>query len=193
MPTRAVLDHLAALYAADRDPWGHDTRPYEQAKHRRTLAAIGAGPFRSAVEVGCGIGPLTARLAPLCEQLTALECIPAAIAEARSRVPHPNVTFVEAAAPTGLPAGRFDLVLMSEVLYFLEADEVDATARWIVGCAAPDCRVVSVNWTGPTGHALSGCEAADRLIAGLRGWRTSREHHDGYVLDTIMRIDRLPT
>jgi trans-aconitate methyltransferase len=191
LPTRATLDHLARLYAADADPWGHASRPYERAKHRRTLAAIGPGPFRAAVEVGCGIGPLTAPLAGRCQRLIALDCIPAALAQARARVPSPSVTFVEAAAPAGLPDGRFDLVVLSEVLYFLEAGEVDAVAGWIGRSAAPGCRIVSVNWTGPTGHALCGRAAADRLVDALRacsgGWRPDRRVHEGHILDAIER------
>ncbi len=187
MPDRATLDHLAALYAADPDPWGHARRGYERAKHARTMQAVGPGPFRSAVEVGCGIGPLTGRLALLCERLVAIDCVAAALWTARARVPCRNVTFVEAVAPAGLPEVAVDLVVLSEVLYFLEASDIDGVAGWLDRRAVPGCRVVSVNWTGPTGHALTGRDAADRLIGCLADWRAVREDREGYMLDTIDR------
>ncbi|MBM9596239.1 SAM-dependent methyltransferase [Roseitranquillus sediminis] len=187
MPNEETLAHLTALYAAERDPWRHDSSLYERAKHRRTLAAIGRGPYRSAAEIGCGTGPLTAGLVDVCERVVALDCVPAAIDRARARVPGETVRFVEAAAPQGLPDGCFDLIVLSEVLYFLTADEVEAVARWVENAALPACRVVSVNWTGPTGHAISGVEAADLLCCGLPHWRLRRERNEGYILDVLDR------
>ncbi len=187
MPREATLAHLAALYAADPDPWGHLTRPYERDKHRETVAAAGPGPFGEAVEIGCGNGALALRLAPLCRRLTALEAIPAALAEARLRLaPHLHARLVEGRAPRDLPDLRPDLVVLSEVLYFLEPEDIDALAAWIGARITSGGRVVAVNWTGPTGEALSGREAADRLRAGLpAGWHGRRAGRDGYVLDLL--------
>ena len=150
MTREATLAHLAALYAADPDPWGHLTRPYERGKHRETVAAAGTGPFEQAVEIGCGNGALALRLAPLCRRLTALEAIPTALAEARRRLaPHPHATLLQRRAPQDLPDLRPDLVVVSEVLYFLEPADIDALAGWIRDRIMPGGRVVSVNWTGP--------------------------------------------
>lgn len=186
MPTEATLAHLAALYAADPDPWGHLTRPYERRKHRETVAAAGPGPFAEAVEIGCGNGALAVGLAPLCRRLTALEAIPAALAGARPRLaPHPHVTLIHGRAPHDLPDLRPDLVVLSEVLYFLTPGDVDALAAWIASRITPRGRVVAANWTGPTGEALSGRDAADRLRAGLAGWRGLRAEREGYLLDVL--------
>jgi trans-aconitate methyltransferase len=161
------------------------TRRYERAKHARTLRAIGAGPYESAVEIGCGIGILTERLAIFCSRVIAIDCVPAALSTARTRVSCPNVRFIEAIAPSGLPQGSHDLFLLSEVLYFLNREDIDLIASWIENCSKPTSRIVSVNWTGSTGHTLTGKAAADHLIASLRAWRHIRQIHKGYILDVL--------
>ena len=181
MPREDTLRRLSALYAAAEDPWAHLTSPYERAKYEATLAACGPGPLACAVEVGCGIGALTARLAPRCARLIALDCIPAAVARARARTASlPNVEILEGQAPEALPALAPDLVLFSEVLYFLTPEEIDACAAW----AARAGRIVSVNWTGDTAQALTGEEAADRLAAALSR-RPTRRREEGYLLDVF--------
>ncbi len=181
MPREGTLRGLAALYEAAEDPWDHLTSPYERAKYDATLEACGPGPFACAVEVGCGIGALTARLAPRCGRLIALDCIPAAVARARARTAAlPGVEILEGQAPAALPRLRPDLILFSEVLYFLTPEEIDACAAW----AAPAARIVSVNWTGETAQPLTGEEAADRLAAALRR-APVRRREEGYLLDVL--------
>lgn len=187
MPREATLRHLAGLYAASPDPWGHLSRPYERAKYHETLRAVGPGPFEEAVEVGCGNGALSDLLAPRCRRLRALDAVPGALALARARLArHPQVEVARAVAPQGLPDAAPDLVLLSEVLYFLRPEEVDALAAWIARRARPGARVVAVNWAGPTGEPLSGLAAADRLRAALP-WPGLRRTREGYAIDVLAR------
>ena len=160
------MAHLRRLYAASEDPWQHRTSAYEAAKYRATLEAIGPGPFRHALEIGCGIGALSARLAPRCQRLTAMDCIPAAVARARAslaRLDHAEVLL--GSAPQDLPPIRPDLILLSEVLYFLTPDEIDRLAAWIARHGAG--AVIAVNWTGPTEEELTGETAVALLHARL--------------------------
>ncbi len=116
------------LYQADADPWGYATDPYEQAKYRRTLDALGGGRFARALDVGCSIGVFTALLAPRCDAVTALDPSPTAVARAADRLGgQSNVQFVVGAVPERLPDGPFDLVVCSEVLYYLSPDSLIET------------------------------------------------------------------
>lgn len=194
MPRRDVLDHLSRLYAASGDPWDHRSSPYEAGKYDATLTVIGEGPFRLALEIGCGNGTLARRLAPRCRSLLAMECIPAAAALARAALSgFVQASVVQGAAPQDLPDIRPDLVLLSEVLYFLTPTEIRALGRWLLArCAGP---VIAVNWTGPTDEPLDG-PAALALLAETLGppATVDREPYridrfDPRVLKTIPNLD----
>lgn len=180
MPRKETLRHLSSLYARSDDPWDHRTSAYEQAKYAATLSAIGPGPFRNALEIGCGNGTLLARLAPRCDALTGLDCIPAAVRLAREAVaPHPHVTVLQACVPDDLPDMRPDLVLLSEVLYFLGLPEIERLADWL---RARGPRIVCVNWLGPTDEPQDGTAAVEALRQALG--RTGRcAIHDGFRID----------
>ncbi|MCJ8139955.1 class I SAM-dependent DNA methyltransferase [Falsirhodobacter halotolerans] len=165
MPREDTLRHLAALYDRSDDPWDHRTSPTEQAKYAATLQAIGPGPFRHAVEVGCGNGTLLARLAPRCQRLTGIDCIPRAADAARNAVSDfPQVEVIDGAAPKALQGLSPDLLVLSEVLYFLTPEEIGQLSAWI---RQTPVRTVAVNWLGPTDEDLDGTTALDCLTRWL--------------------------
>ena len=152
--------HLWSLYAWTDDPWNFRASPYEAGRFAATADALSRPRYRSALELGCGNGELARRLAPRCDAYCGLDAVPAALAAARAAVP--SARFVEGYLPCALPAapggGAHDLIVLSEVLYFLDANGVrDLAAR--IGRDHPGAEVVVVTWRGPTGHALSGDEA----------------------------------
>ena len=91
------------------------------------------------------------------------------------------------AVPDAWPPGRFDLVVFSEVLYYLGIDGIAAAARKTLDCLEPGGAVVLVNWHGPTDGACTGDEAADRFIAdvgtSLRVTQTDRA--EKYRIDVL--------
>lgn len=174
MPRKDTLDHLTRLYAASDDPWNHRSSAYEAAKYAASLTAIGPGPFREALEIGCGNGTLAVQLAPRCARLTVMECIPAAALSARRALaPLPQARVIEGAAPGDLPDLRPDLVLLSEVLYFLTPAEIAELGQWLAHRATGP--VIAVNWTGPTDEALDGAGAV-ALLAGVLGTPATTDH-----------------
>jgi SAM-dependent methyltransferase len=77
-------------------------------------------PGERVLDIGCGHGALAADLARRCQAtVTGVDQDPAAIRSARSRHPGPGLTFVEADAHA-LPAGPYDVVILSNVLEHLE-------------------------------------------------------------------------
>ena len=48
--------------------------------------------------------------------------------------------------PADLPDGPFDLVVASEILYYLDADELQATLDRLCELLAPGARLVAVHW-----------------------------------------------
>ena len=62
-----------AFYAGKTDPWGFETRWYEERKRALTLASLPRRRFMSGLEVGCSTGVLTAELAARCDRLTGVD------------------------------------------------------------------------------------------------------------------------
>ncbi|WP_170219504.1 bifunctional PIG-L family deacetylase/class I SAM-dependent methyltransferase [Nocardioides litoris] len=157
-------DALDELHAASADPWGVDRRWYERRKRDLVLAALPRERFRLAVEVGCSTGALAADLLPRCDRLVALDASPTAVAAARGRLPGADVR--RAAVPQDWPrdvaSGSADLVVLSEVGYFLSPAGLDDLAERISSSLAPDGVVVLCHWRhevvgwpldGPAVHA----------------------------------------
>ena len=187
MPTPDVRTHLAALYASAADPWNTHTSPYEQGKFAQTAASLPRARYRCGLEVGCGAGALTAHLAPRCDHLIAMDCTADALVTARARTIFPHVDFIQGAAPADWPAQRPDVVILSEVLYFLSDDESAGLAVRIKEDCAPDCDIILVNWLGDTGGAIKGAAAADRLTARLadRCQTITSQALDGFRIDVL--------
>lgn len=179
-------DHLHALYTKTSDPWNFKHSDYEQAKFAATRRALSRPRYTSAFELGCGNGQLARHLATICDNYTGMDAVGIAIEAARQAVP--DARFIHDFYPCPLPMGDFDLLILSEILYFLDHDSLrklaaDIAASW------PQAEVLCVTWLGETDHDLQGEEALAIFRAGLAA-------HDFYCLAQTdgYRIDRgLPT
>lgn len=141
------LAEFEARYRADPDPWGYTTSDYERRKYAATLAACGDGPFPNALELGGSIGVFSKLLAPRCDRLTTIDAAPTAVAAARARLAGaPRVHVILGAIPDALPVGRFDLVIASEILYYLTASELAPTLGRLESCTVPGARLVAAHW-----------------------------------------------
>jgi trans-aconitate methyltransferase len=180
------------LYAADPDPWRFRTSAYERAKYAVTLAALPQQRFASGLEIGCSIGVLTRQLAPLCNRLLGLDVAAAPLVQARRACfGQPQVSFRQAQVPHDWPAGRFDLVMLSEVLYFIGPGNIPVLARCLQRSLLPGGAVVLVNWLGDTGTAVGGDAAAELMIEATDGLLLRRLHMrmPRYRLDVLTRRD----
>ncbi len=144
-------DHaLDDLHARDHDPWGTDSRWYETRKRSLLLAALPREEFRSALEVGCSTGALAADLAPRCHDLVVVDVSPHAVAAADARLGHlDGVRVQRAAVPLEWPAppeDGFDLIVVSEVGYFLSPRDLEGLVARVRASLAPDGVVVLCDW-----------------------------------------------
>jgi SAM-dependent methyltransferase len=177
--------YFERLYAADPDPWRFKTSAYEVAKYAATVAAVADRRYAAALEVGCSIGELSARIAPLCDAFLGLDIAEAPLAEARRRCAGLAQTrFACMAVPGAWPEGQF-LILLSEVLYFLNAADIRATAARVRACLSPGGRVLLVNWIGEPADPQPGDRAADTYIAALDWPVTRAERAARYRLDLL--------
>ncbi|HXP09694.1 MAG TPA: SAM-dependent methyltransferase [Acidobacteriaceae bacterium] len=159
------VDHFERLYQDNPDPWNFKTSAYEHQKYEATLSALGTRRFEMALEVGCSIGILTRRLASRCDRLLGVDFVPAAVAMARSRcAPLPGVSIEQMQIPQQWPEGKFDLILFSEVLYFLDEEDLRETCDHTLRSLLPGGLVLLVNYTGKTDDPINGDEAASVFI-----------------------------
>lgn len=157
-----------ALYREQGDPWAFETSPYERAKYDHTLRSLPDRRFAAALEVGCANGVLTERLAPFCDRLLAVDVSPTALAAARARCAAlANVAVAECRLPAERPDGRFDLVLLSEVIYYWDDDDLAAAARYLGEAVPSGGHLLLVHWTGETDYPQSGDAAVETLHATL--------------------------
>jgi SAM-dependent methyltransferase len=149
---RLGRSYFDSLYAREEDPWDFATSEYERDKYRHTLDVLGDRRFDRALEVGCSIGVFTAQLAPRCEALLALDISEPAVEAARGRTRRmEQVTVEQRSLPEEMPAGRFDLIVCSEVLYYLDPPAFAAMLDRLHGT------VLAVHWRHPTQtYPLSG-------------------------------------
>ncbi|XLE16193.1 SAM-dependent methyltransferase (plasmid) [Deinococcus altitudinis] len=177
------------MYEVHQDPWNFETSPYEAGKYDRTLAALPNGRYVSALEVGCSIGVLTARLAPRCTQLLSLDLSQRALDRARARCASlPQVRFERRQMPAEFPPGRFDLLVLSEVLYYLSPADLQLMLERSVGALLPAGHLIAVHWT-PAVHDYpqTGDQVHAALLAAPGLKHLYGERHEQYRLDLFER------
>lgn len=141
-------EYFENVYDNSDDPWDFASSAYEAAKYAATIAALPAGEYEAAFEIGCSIGVLTARLATFCQSLLAVDVSEKALAQARARCARlPNVRFENLAVPDRFPDERFDLILVSEVGYYLSCADWENARVQIFSHLKPAGIVVLVHWT----------------------------------------------
>ncbi|HEV7554174.1 MAG TPA: SAM-dependent methyltransferase [Kofleriaceae bacterium] len=156
--------YFAEIYAREPDPWGFASRWYETRKYALTVAALPRQRYARAFEPGCSIGVLTERLAERCDALVATDLIAAVVDRARERVRrfrHVDVRI--GAIPDDWPEGRFDLVVLSEVAYYLTATGFAQLLGKLDASLVPGGHVVAVHWTGPTDYPQTASRVHDCL------------------------------
>ena len=174
------------LYARDPDPWDFHTSQYERDKYAATLAALPPQRFKSGFEVGCSIGVLTRQLAERCDALLAVDVAEAALTAARENcVGLTHVEIRRLRVPAEWPPGMFDLIVLSEVLYFLGPEDLAATARLAAKSLASDGVALLVNWTGPTNSPCTGDEAAQLFIGEAKLTPALQRREAQYRLDLL--------
>jgi cyclopropane fatty-acyl-phospholipid synthase-like methyltransferase len=155
------------MYAGTDDPWQLSTRWYEQRKYAITLALLPHRRYQHAFEPGCSIGTLTELLALRCDRVTAVDVAASGVRTAEARLREASlqdrVTVARSSLDEAWPAGPFDLLVLSEVAYYLEAGTLAAVLRRQCRGLQPGATVVAAHWrhavadyplTGDEAHAV---------------------------------------
>ena len=153
------------LFASSDDPWHFKERWYEARKRALTLACLTRARYASGYEPGCANGELSAALAQRCDRLLISDGAAAAVDLARRRVADlPQVSVVQAWVPEDWPDARFDLIVISELGYFLDRDAVIAVAAKAHASLEAGGDIVACHWRHPIeGWPVDGNEVHEIL------------------------------
>lgn len=162
-PASRSRESFDAHYARKPEGWDFDGSWYERRKRAVTVAALPRERYRSALELGCATGVLTAALTERADRVLGTDISEAPLLRARLRAP--SARFVCAALPDEWPDGRFDLVVLSEIGYYLAPADLDRTIARVLASLDDDGVLVACHWRHPDDEAVSDGDTVDARIA----------------------------
>ncbi len=179
-----------AVHARNEDPWEYTTSWYEHRKRALTLAALPEQSYTAGLEIGCSIGTLSVELAERCGTFLAVDASSAALAQAARRLAHlPAAQTRHLTVPQEWPEGAFDLIVVSEVGYYLSPGELAALFERIGTALLPGGTLALCHWR----HPIEGWELdGDTVHAAARrqlGWVDTGFYRER---DFVLEILRAP-
>ncbi|HWP47980.1 MAG TPA: trifunctional glycosyltransferase/class I SAM-dependent methyltransferase/polysaccharide deacetylase [Candidatus Limnocylindrales bacterium] len=134
------------IFVTQSDPWRY-THPYEQTKYEQTLALLPTLSFDKALELACAEGHFTVQLAPRVRSLMAADISQTALDRAAARCSNcKNVQFIRLDLTKDPLPGRFNLIVCSEVLYYVgRRDSLEAVARKLADALEPGGYLISAH------------------------------------------------
>lgn len=178
-------DYFDHLFDGNPDPWAMRSRWYEQRKRDLTLAALPRPHYRRGLEAGCANGELALRLAERCDRLLCCDTSSLAVHEARQRLQHLDQAEVrQARLPRQWPDGSFDLIVISELGYYLDLQDLQRLIAQARNSLATDGTLLACHWRHPiTECPLDGDRVHRQLAAQLQLPSLLRHVEADFVLE----------
>jgi SAM-dependent methyltransferase len=187
--SRLPDEYFRDVYATATDPWRLAERWYEERKYAITMAMLPSRRYRHAFEPGCSVGVLTEQLIGRCDRVTSCDVAQAALDAARNRVgAHEGLTLRLLSLDADWPAEDFDLVVLSEVAYYLNPDTLRRVMDRECARLATGTTVVAAHWRYEVDdYPLSG-DRANALIAATADMTgLARYIDDDVVIDVLVK------
>ncbi|MFT4173030.1 MAG: class I SAM-dependent methyltransferase [Rhodocyclaceae bacterium] len=192
----ADVDFFSTLYRDNEDPWDVRQRWYERRKRALLLAVLPAARFARVFEPACGNGELTAALAARSDTVIAGDFSAEAVAAARRRLAGlDNVALAVQTVPHQWPAGEragpYDLIVLSEFLYYLPHADIAILARCAAQSLSTDGCLVACHWRPDFPQRTASSEAIHTRLGGEPGLHPLMHHEEtDFVLDVWSRDAR---
>lgn len=156
--------YFAGLFAASDDPWAFRTRWYEKRKRDLIMASLPRQFHARAFEPACANGELSAALAERCAELVCHDLDATAVSLARRRLaPLPHVQVAQGRLPADWPGGRFDLIVLGEIGYYLGPEDWLRVIEQSVASLTADGGLLACHWL----HPIAGCPQSGRQVHAL--------------------------
>ncbi|CAN5920702.1 SAM-dependent methyltransferase [soil metagenome] len=185
--------YFDAMYGHSTDPYALRTRWYEQRKRAVLMAALPHPRYGRAFEPGCGAAELTVELAARCDHLLASDFSDNAVIAARQRTESlDNVRVDKHVLPRDWPTSEapFDLIVLSEVGYFLDPFAMREVARCCAASLSPEGVLVACDWRPDFKERALSTEAVHAALADLGLPQCVRHDEDDFLLRVWSRDSR---
>ncbi|MFI6531776.1 class I SAM-dependent DNA methyltransferase [Nonomuraea sp. NPDC050547] len=187
------MEYFDQRYSAESDPFLFEQRWYEERKRKVTFACLPDRRYETAFEAGCAPGFHTIELARRCDRVLAADFSAPGLARSQERYRvHAtteelgSVDFQRLLLPQQWPDGQFDLILVAEMLYYLEVALYNEFVERTVRSLKPGGVLVLVHWTPRQKMTLDvpdhhrGFAAHEDLVALC-------QHREQFILDVFGR------
>ena len=195
----ASRDYFDAQYEQSDDPWRIVGSWYEERKRSLVAAILPRRRFRHALEPGCGSGELTLELGRRCDRILAGDFSEAAVDITRQRWQRETISrptecvarFACMAVPQQWPAhlgAVFDLIVISELAYYLDDASLQALPNLIAGSLAPDGVLLACHWKRAFDERAQTTEAVHARFHGIADLHHCARYEDAdFVLEVWSR------
>lgn len=148
--------HFEHLYQAHGDPWRVASDWYERRKRDVLLACLPREHYRHGFEPGCGNGVSTLRLLDRCERLCAADFSAAAVQLCAQRleaaqIDRARIELLQLELPLAwprVPNQGFDLLVVSELAYYLDDASLQQFIERCVDSLAEAGHLLMCHWRG---------------------------------------------
>ena len=199
------------IYRDEEDPWAIGAADSERYALYRALIRERMPSGRAVLDIGCGFGAFLAHLRDRFPRLDGVDCSAVAIEKGRRRFPF--IRFLQGSADDlgrldGL-APRYDLILFSDVIYYLDETGRNESLRWIAEHLEDDGVAFIAAWCAggdylepdelerlvrrhlrldfqrvlPSGHAVCLARRRRRLVAVTLDYETWQPIPEGKSID----------
>ena len=185
--------YFDAMYSGNDDPYAVRTRWYELRKRALLLASLPRRRYASAFEPGCGAAELTVQLARRCDSVLASDFSELARTAARKRTARlGNVHIERQTLPGDWPVahGPFDLIVVSEIGYFLDADAIQQVAQHCGASLAVNGTLVACDWRPDFEERTLATDAVHAALANIGLPRIVRHDESDFLLQVWSRDPR---
>jgi len=182
----STSDHyFEQLYQSSTDPWGFRERWYEQRKRDLILASLAKPRYQRIFEPGCSNAELSYQLALRAERLCCCDTSLRAVELARRKTADmPHVDVAHARLPEQWPTGAFDLIVLSELCYYLNRQDCLALIERINRSLTDGGEVLACHWRPTIAECpMTGDQVHQMLHAHLALTPISRHEEASFVLE----------
>lgn len=177
-----------SMFAESPDPWKFEDSWYEKRKRDLVVSSLPLPRYSAIFEPGCAGGFLSESLAPRCERLLAWDGSQRAVSLATERLmSHPSAHVEQGWIPADWPKEKFDLIVLSELLYYLPSKDIEQVAlhcRSSAFASKAGITVAACHWLIPfEGAPLGGLKVHEILQEHLCLSRVCQWRDKDFCLD----------